>query len=236
MKTVLPRCTSRALGALAVAAAALIGSATAAGAHVSVTPAEAPKGSTVDLTFESPNEGRAAIVAVEVAMPEGITEFVPAAPAGWTVGVAGQVVRWSGGRVAPGATTAFHLRLGPLPSTESVRFPVVQTFEDGSVERWIEASTGGGHPAPAVTLTGAPVVTTTSTVGTGGHGHETVETAGDTRPVATETTEKTDSITGTIGVVLTITGVLSVLGWVVFVGLRARAQSRRMQQSDRAPG
>ena len=47
-----------------------------------------------------------------------------------------------------------------LPNGDSVGFPATQTYSDGTVVRWDQAPLPGGgepeHPAPMLTLTGAP--------------------------------------------------------------------------------
>jgi uncharacterized protein YcnI len=47
-----------------------------------------------------------------------------------------------------------------LPEGDSVAFPTTQTYSDGTVVRWDQAPLPGGgepeHPAPALSLTGAP--------------------------------------------------------------------------------
>jgi periplasmic copper chaperone A len=205
--------------------------AVSAAAHVTVEPATAAKGIVADLVFRSPNERSTAIVTFEVTMPDGVTTFVPASPPGWTAAIVDRTVRWTGGRIAAGTSASFGLRLGPLPSTDSVGFPVVQTYDDGVSVRWDEAPTSTGHPAPSLALTGVAPPTTTTTIadpGAAGHGHDTtVETAGKTI-IATPTTDKTNSVTGVIGIALAGIGLAFVLGWAVFVGTRTRERNRRL--------
>ena len=49
-----------------------------------------------------------------------------------------------------------------LPDTETVSFPATQTYSDGTVVRWDQASQPGGgepeYPAPELTLTGTDAV------------------------------------------------------------------------------
>jgi Domain of unkown function (DUF1775) len=48
-----------------------------------------------------------------------------------------------------------------LPDTDTVSFPATQTYSDGSVVKWDQASRPGGgepeHPAPTLTLAAGPV-------------------------------------------------------------------------------
>ncbi|GAA4544460.1 DUF1775 domain-containing protein [Pseudonocardia xishanensis] len=93
-----------------------------------------------------------------------------AAVQGWTADVdADRMVRsvtWSGGRIAPGTFEQFLLTLSPLPERGRLAFTAVQTYADGSVDRW-EAAVDG----PAVTIgTPAPVAAPAQPVPTPGPG------------------------------------------------------------------
>jgi uncharacterized protein YcnI len=225
-----------------LAAVALVSGAGAVAAHVSVEPTEAKQGATAELVFVSPNERSTAVVGFEVALPDGLTTVVPSAPPGWSVSLSGQVIRWSGGRIAAGASTSFPVRLGPLPSTDSVIFPALQTYEDGVGVRWDQPlGSSGQRPAPAVFLTAAaPEASgssstsagTAGTTGTVDHvDHDTtVETAFGAGPVVTAATKKTDSVTGAVGIVLAVLGVAFLLGWGVYAA--RQAQIRRHEEAS----
>jgi uncharacterized protein YcnI len=154
-----------------------------AGAHVAIDPPAAPKGSeAVTLAFNVPNEkDNARTTKVEIVMPEGSPlTFVSAEPvAGWKVALqktklakpvksdTGDItdavsrVTWSGGSIGAGEFQQFVLRVGPLPGTAgSLEFKALQTYSDGEVVRWIEATPPGGpepaNPAPTLQLTATP--------------------------------------------------------------------------------
>jgi uncharacterized protein YcnI len=164
------------------AAAAMLTLASAAQAHVTVSPAAAAKGSFAKLAFSVPNErDEAKTVKVEVNFPENApVPFVSVRPVpGWTVSVEKRhldapvtahgtpisdvvsKVTWSGGAIGAGEFQIFEVSAGPLPeSVSSMLFPALQTYDNGEVVRWIEPTPATGdepeHPAPKLTLTAAP--------------------------------------------------------------------------------
>ena len=165
---------------LSVLAAALL--AAPAAAHVTVQPAEAPKGGFVKLTFRVPNESETAgTVKVEVRFPlDTPLAAVRIKPlAGWTADVEtvrlpapvrtddGEVTEavrsivWTaqpGIRVGPGEFAEFEVSGGPLPnSTDQLVLPAAQTYDDGRVISWIDPPPAPGadepeHPAPVLKL------------------------------------------------------------------------------------
>jgi uncharacterized protein YcnI len=169
-----------AVGAIAVSIVA----ATTAVAHVEVEDAPgtgaARRG---EILISVPNESNAAnMVSVAVQLPENVVQASFPKVAGWTIGetrvpldtpvrVGGIVTRtrvsqvtWSRGRLAPGRTVQFRLRLkvGEGTKRRGLAFPAVQRFADGEVVRWI-GSPGSDAPAgvletllPAVAVTRAP--------------------------------------------------------------------------------
>jgi len=168
-----------AIAAAVVAAGALILSAGAAAAHTEWEPADAAPGSVVDLTlFVEDEQPDAGTTKVELFFPEPLTVGgLPAVP-GWTTTVVdGQVggpatgVTWEGG---PGPEDLMlPITLGPLPDQPGqLQFKVVQTYDNGTVERWIddwpEGSPEPPNPGPVLGLVpGAagtiPATTTPST-------------------------------------------------------------------------
>jgi len=159
----------------ALAAAIALSWASPAGAHVTVSPSTAAKGSYATLTFKVPNEkSTASTTSVEIDLPaDHPMRSVSVQPKpGWTYqvdppeGPARKVV-WSGGTVRPGEFDTFSISVGPLPQDAgSLAFKALQTYSDGDVVRWIEPQEGQDepqHPAPTITLTGAGTDQTTST-------------------------------------------------------------------------
>jgi hypothetical protein len=80
-------------------------------------------------------------------------------------------LRVTGPPADPAKPAELRVSLGPMPTTETVSFTVVQTYSDGTVVRWADppasGSTQPAHPAPVVTLLDDPAAA-------GGHsGHGT---------------------------------------------------------------
>jgi uncharacterized protein YcnI len=151
-----------------------------AGAHVTIQPDVAKKGSFSVFSFSVPNESTTAnTVKLEVTLPTDTPiAFVSLQPIpGWTwaadttqlakavktddgtVTEAVSKITWSGGTIAPGEFQLFTISAGPLPTNKkSIEFKAVQTYSDGTVVRWIEDTPKGGpepeHPAPVLKLAG----------------------------------------------------------------------------------
>ncbi|HEY2550674.1 MAG TPA: YcnI family protein [Streptosporangiaceae bacterium] len=164
---------------VAATAAALLLLGGSALAHITVTPASVPAGSTDVLTFHVPNEeSHADTVKVDVQIPTDhpIAQLLVQPVPGWTATVrtvtlakpivtddgsfsqAVSEVTWSGGRILPGQFQSFTLSADPMPSGESqVPFKAIQTYSNGDVVRWIDLQQPGqpepAHPAPVVRLT-----------------------------------------------------------------------------------
>jgi uncharacterized protein YcnI len=69
-------------------------------------------------------------------------------------------VTWTadpGQGIAPGQYQTFPISAGPLPAADSLTFPAIQTYSDGSEAAWIEPTVDGqpepDHPAPSISLT-----------------------------------------------------------------------------------
>ncbi len=205
----LPRPLRRALVVVLAALAALAASIAVAGvaaAHVTVSSTDAAPGGYGKLTFRVPNESdTASTVSVRIQIPEeAAMASLRAQPVpGWTAVLTradlaepieshGQeissyvsVVEFraeDGGGIGPDEFQEFALSGGPFPDAETVAFPTVQTYSDGSEAAWIEPTVDGEepeHPAPVLTLTGgaAPAAGSpdpaATASGTGGETHET---------------------------------------------------------------
>jgi len=147
----------------AVAATALMLTAGVAAAHSEWEPGDAAPGSVADLTlFVEDEQPDAGTVKVELFFPEPITVAALPAAEGFTATVVGgQVggpatgVTWEGGP-APGDVEV-PITLGPLPDQPGqLQFKVVQTYDNGEVERWIddwpEGSPEPPNPGPVLGL------------------------------------------------------------------------------------
>lgn len=148
----------------------------AASAHVTVNPKEAPKGGYSVLTFRVPNEDdNASTVKLEVLVdestpiPNGRIKPVP----GWDAQVEtrtlstpiashhGQYtegvskITWTareGSAIKPGEFAEFDVSFGPLPGADKVVFKALQTYDNGTVVRWIDENPEADNPAPTLKL------------------------------------------------------------------------------------
>ena len=172
------------------AAVAVVVLASAASAHVVVTPSSAPAGSFQELTFRVPNEqDNATTVKLTVAFPAdpAIPSVAVRPLAGWSSQVAtkklakpiktddGEVseyvseVTWTaepGQGIAAGQYQNFDVSAGPLPETPTLVFKALQTYSNGDVVRWIEQSAPGqpepANPAPTLQVTAASATPSTA--------------------------------------------------------------------------
>jgi uncharacterized protein YcnI len=169
---------------LGVAAALALSVPLAASAHVRVTPDQAAAGGYSVLTFRVPTESAtASTVKLEVdfptATPFSSVSYQPVP--GWSAQVATQKlaqpvktkdatiteavtkVVWTadaGASIAPGQFQQFSVSAGPIPDTGKVELPAHQTYSDGSVVDWDQATPASGtepeHPAPTLYINDAP--------------------------------------------------------------------------------
>ena len=209
----LPRPLVRLAVVLLAALTAIVASTGLASAHVGVSSTDAAPGGFGKITFRVPNESDAAsTVKVRIQIPTDTplaslrTQPIP----GWTatttklrldppvtdddgneITEAISVVEFTadaGNGVGPGEFQEFALSGGPFPKTDSLTFPVVQSYSDGSESAWIEPTVDGQaepeHPAPVLSLTEATTPESTGDTADGTatsseHSHEvTSEPAG----------------------------------------------------------
>jgi periplasmic copper chaperone A len=179
------RTSSRRLvvAAASVAASLALTPATIAAADVIVSPSTATQGDYTTLTFVVPNESESASTAkVRIAFPTRTplpSVRIKRKP-GWAADVIKAKVKgpgdtcectitptvtsitWTAGKgahIRPGEFDEFEVFVGPLPIEGRLTFPTVQTYDDGSVERWTaraSADTQPAHPAPTLTLRTSP--------------------------------------------------------------------------------
>ena len=165
------------IAAAAVAVTALAPA--AAGAHVTLQPAQAPAGEYVRLDVRVPNErDDAGTRKVQVRFPPGFASAGYEPVAGWDVDVkmrkAAQpieqhgetvdeevdTVTWTGtgeaGVVPPGAfrDLGLSVRIPDTPDRDLV-FKAIQTYQGGEVVRWIAEDPDADEPAPRVKVTAA---------------------------------------------------------------------------------
>lgn len=144
----------------------LSGSSTAV-AHIDPDPTEAQAGSrlSIGFTVEHGCDG-SPTTALDMRLPDGVTDPVPEPPDGWEGSVTDNVVTFTGGPLPDDQELAFNVAMTVPPTPDAtIYFPFVQRCEVGEI-RWIDLpSEGSGgeldEPAPAMQLVG-PVATTTT--------------------------------------------------------------------------
>ncbi len=215
--------------------------ATTASAHVRVTPDNPTSGAFSALTFRVPNESATAgTVKLSVQLPTDTpflyvsTKPVP----GWTAATtktklatpvesygttlteAVSQVTWTadkGVAIGPGQYQEFAISVGPLPAAGTVLLPTTQTYSDGEVVAWDQATPESGeepeHPAPELVVAAAAA-------GADDHGGATAApgTPDATDDPATASSGGADPVARALGAV----GLAAGLGGLVLAGLSWR--------------
>ncbi|MEP6297576.1 MAG: DUF1775 domain-containing protein, partial [Ilumatobacter sp.] len=200
-----PRTTSRRLGVLAAATAAVLCGSTTAFAHIDPNPTEAQAGSrlSVGFTVEHGCDG-SPTTSLDMRLPDGVTDATPEPPEGWEGTVDANVVTFTGGILPDDQELTFGVAMSLPPTPDStIYFPFVQRCEVGEI-RWIDVPTDDSageldEPAPAMQLFGpvattvAPPVTAAPTTAAPVATSEPVESTppGTDAPVTTEATTDT---------------------------------------------
>ena len=186
------------------ALATVLASAGLASAHVSVSSPDAAGGGYGKVVFRVPNESdTASTVKIRIQIPTDPplaslqTQPVP----GWTATTTktplnppvkdddgNTILDADAGGIAPGQFQEFALSGGPFPEADSLTFPVVQTYSDGSEAAWIDPSVEGQaepeHPAPVLSLTGGAAAAPSSSADPTTTAHEHSTTAGTPAGIA----------------------------------------------------
>jgi uncharacterized protein YcnI len=214
---------------LAAAGIGLVAVAAPAWAHVEVSPSSAPKGSDAVLAFIVPNEKEDATttkVVVQFPTDHPIAEALVEPIAGWKavatsahvttaihtdngdVNEAVKNVTWTatGAGIAVGNFQEFKVSVGLPDDADSLAFPTIQTYSDGSEVDWVQVAPAGGpepdDPEPLLTLT----------AGDEGGGATTPTTTATASPAATSSVKKSDVDNAkTIAVIGIIVGALGFL-------------------------
>jgi periplasmic copper chaperone A len=177
------RLVLRSSAVLGVVTAGALATAGTAFAHVTAQPGTAEQGGYTVVNFRVPDESdTAGTIKLVVTLPSDKPfASVRTAPIpGWTATLtttalnppvqidggrslsqAVTAVTWTaapGNKIAPGQYLDFPLSLGPMPkNVTSVTMPAVQTYDNGDVVSWDQATVAGQaepeHPAPVVKLT-----------------------------------------------------------------------------------
>jgi uncharacterized protein YcnI len=141
----------------------MLGGASAAQAHVMLSPSSAKPGAHLTVQVEVGHGcSGAPTTALRIHIPAGVTA-TPQPKPGWTAGLektadGGRVAVWQGGSLAADKPDNFALML-TLPRTPgTLTFPATQICDQTRVE-WNSPASGGanpGHPAPVLTVSPTP--------------------------------------------------------------------------------
>jgi periplasmic copper chaperone A len=236
----LPRPLSRLAVVVLAVLTALAASIGIASAHVSVSSQDAAPGGFGKLTFRVPNESEAAFtVGLRIQIPEeaAMASLRYQPMPGWTATLTtsnldepidnhGQettsyvsVVEFraeDGAGIGPGEFQEFALSGGPFPDADSVAFPTVQLYSDGTEAAWIEPAVDGEAEAERP----APVLTLTAAEDPAANGTSTDETATEEASAEDSQTEAADDDSDAVALVVAILALLVGIGGVV-LGWRA---------------
>ena len=205
------------------AATVVLSVASPAWAHVDPDPEETQAGSelSVGFTVQHGCDGSPTIQ-LDMRLPDGVSGAEPEPPDGWTGSVESNVITFVGGPLPDDQELTFRVRMTfpPTPDT-TIYFPFVQRCEAGEI-RWIDVPSDGSgteldEPAPAMSLIGPVVTTTTATPSITSAPTTTAARSTTTIPA---TTDSTQSVTTTTTIVSdgTQTGKGSSAGTAVFIG------------------
>jgi periplasmic copper chaperone A len=153
-------------------------------------------------------------------IPAGVTDAVGVAKDGWTSTLTGDTLEFKGGPLAADAEDHFDITFTAPALPGDIRFPIIQTCEQGELA-WIEVAAEGAdepeHPAPTIKVTAeAPTpaeLTPEPEADDSGTG-DTVVATGETAVAVVATVAPADdsSNTGTIVVVVVVVAVVLVGG------------------------
>lgn len=141
-------------------AAILMGSATPALAHVTVSPRESRPGAQETYQVRAPNERRTATVRIEASFPPGLAVSALEPKPGWSVeprrdpsgAIVGAV--WTGA-LPPAATEVFGVAAVNPSTGEALTWRFTQVYADGETVEW-SGPPGSRTPAPVVSLAPSP--------------------------------------------------------------------------------
>ena len=228
-----------------------------ASAHVTVNPNTAVAGSYTKITFRVPNESAKADtvkLTVQFPMDHPFASVSVKKEPGWTavatrsklaapvsdddnasITEAVSSITWTAdatGRISLGQFAEFDLSVGPVPKVASLAFTAIQTYSDGSVVKWDEATPASGeepeHPAPVLTITpaaGGGAAGTTATPTTAGSSTAAAPAVTVTAAPLAAPAGGSDGTARTLGVVGIIVGALGLLGAAVAIRGRRTSSS-----------
>ena len=141
-----------------------IGTVLAAGgvafAHIDPTPLAMQAGTTGTVQFNVEHGCNGSPTTdIKIQLPDGITDVAAVDKAGWTSTLTGNVVEYKGGPLAADQEDHFDVTLTAPTQPGDIRFPIIQTCQQGELA-WIEVAAEGApepeHPAPTLKITAGP--------------------------------------------------------------------------------
>jgi periplasmic copper chaperone A len=144
---------------------------------------------------------------------DGFTATVNKDPAGDITSIT-----WTGGQITGEDKAEFPLTLGDFPAgTKTAEFKALQTYDDGTVVRWIEPTPASGeepeHPAPVLYVKGeAP--------------HEDAADASGAATTGHQDSDSHDDGMSAGAIVAIVLGVIILAALIVFLVMRARRGSK----------
>jgi uncharacterized protein YcnI len=226
------------LAAACALSAAVLLLASPAFAHVEIESDDAEAGQASTMTVSVPNErDDAGTVKLDLRFPEDatLTDVTAAQTAGWTAAVSDTGIVWTGGPLTGEDKVELTFTATLPDDAEQLEFKALQTYDDGQVVRWIEATPEGGaepeHPAPVLDLEGggedhhAEEGTETTVAGTPTTADEHAEGTDDEgagSDASAAATENDDDGSSTGVVVLIVAVVVLAAGGGTYVVMRRR--------------
>jgi uncharacterized protein YcnI len=217
----------------AATAAVLLTAGGIASAHIDPDPIAMQAGTSATVAFnvEHGCDG-SPTTSMKFQIPAGVTDAVGVAKEGWTSTLTGDTLEFKGGPLAADQKDHFDITFTAPTQPGDIRFPVIQTCEQGELA-WIEVAEAGAaepeHPAPTIKVTAGPPTAADLTPapeaddsGTGA----TAVASGDTAvpvlaPATTVAAAGDSSNTGTIVVVVVIVAVVLVGGGLLLARRRS---------------
>lgn len=123
--------------------------ASAAWAHVEISPGGARAGSTETFAAEVPTEKDIPTTGVRLKVPEGFEVTDVQSPAGWQGKLEGGSIVWSGGEIGEDEVQEFTFEARTPDEAGEYALKTFQTYQDGSVVEWIGAA-DSEEPAPVI--------------------------------------------------------------------------------------
>lgn len=137
------------------ALAVVLVSSSSAFAHVTVKPAEVVAAGYQTFTVNVPNEKPIPTVSVKLLMPDSIASATPTQKAGWEIvketegtgeSAKTKSLTWQGGAITDGTRDEFTFSAKVPEKAGELQWKAYQTYSDGTVVAWDQASEGGhGH-------------------------------------------------------------------------------------------